>query len=292
MNLILLITIFFQTVTAQPNIYSQLHAQEKRDYDFVTKSCHADSDTMAAMVESAKNDTMEDLRYFFTAGESFIPQDGNLVTRKGLGKHTARLLNSNGYLYGLKACFPKDEAARHRYTIKLLMLDAYGKVIAISAIGILGASIYKSLAFLGRRLAVEPTVSIFRRLNASDKFLAKIPNVMRTTGIVSFNALALGSLAHHVYQEKKNRELLEKIYADPDIKELHAALEENLNLYHQAIELKSKAKTAEQEAIANNLIKEQRTTVLFYVDTIETSEFTTPQEKINLQELESELKKN
>lgn len=277
-------------------LYNDLDIAGKHDFEFVTKTCHMNINSLAMMVESARDDSIDDMKYFFTMGESTIAQE-NIVTRRGIGKHLDRLLNSTGYYFGLMACFPNNETKRHQYTISLLLLDAFGKAATVSILTLSGASIYKSLSYLGKKLAVAPTVATFRKLKASEEFIAKVPKYMGAAGVMTFNVVTLGSLATNVYRMKKDREIMEEAFAEPDVNEARSRFEENLKLYEETKNLTSLAKTPDQRAVMENLTKEQRETVLFHLNNLlesEDSEHTkiSPQEKENLLVLKQSIEKD
>src|SRR5690606_17834651 len=112
-------------------LYNDLRKSEQRDFGFVVETCHMSINSLAAMVEAAREDSLGDLKYFFTMGESILTEE-NMVDRKGIGKHVDRLINSPGYYLGLIGCFPNSETKRHQYTMSLLLLDAFGKAATIS----------------------------------------------------------------------------------------------------------------------------------------------------------------
>ena len=263
-------------------MYVDLSVQERHDYKFVTQSCHLDLNSFANLVESTKDDTIDYFHYFLGINNSLIPEPENILTRRGIGKHTHRLLNSLGYYVGLMACFPESERKRNIYTINLLLFDAYGKATAISMIGVSGAVIYRGLAFVGSRAVVAPTVSVFKRLNASEKILANIPKYLGRAGIITFNGLSLVVIADHIYRIRQEREVVAQIYSQDDLNSIRRNFETNLDLYYQTLALREHAKTSEDKIRIEKLILEQKNTTSFYLDQMLKEEAINPKEKEKL----------
>jgi hypothetical protein len=282
---ILLFSVFLSThlhaQSTSNTAYDRLNMHEKKDYDFVVETCHMDIESIATIAESTKKDSYEYFDMLFP-DTSAVPTNDSLLTRKGLGKNTNRLLNSYGYYLGLKACFPKSENQRHLYTINLLLLDSFGKAAAISIITVSGAGIYKGLSFLGRRLFIAPTVLLFRKLNASEEFLTKLPKYMGRGGVYTLDALALASLAGYTYKLKKDLDIKTAIAETDDPAVLRQTLQTNLDLYNSSLHLKSQAKTPQDLATINALIKEQRKLVLYYIDSLLATGHLNPQERERL----------
>lgn len=261
-SVVFLIFIFTFSAQAQTHMpYPQLKMSEKHDYDFVMRTCHLDFDSFVEMLEATKQDSKDYFQYMFPTSPNQIPIGDNFFSRNGIGQHTSRLMNSEGFYLALKTCFPKDEHRRNLYTINLLLLDSFGKVATISIIAVSGASIYKLFSFLGKKLAVAPTVFIFRRLNASEKVLENIPRYMGKAGVYTFNGVTLAAIANYIYEAKKNKDLVMADHA-----EFREGLIRNLELYKRTIELRARAPTPAAQKAMDLLLAEQRENVLFYIN--------------------------
>jgi hypothetical protein len=264
----LLITIF----SFAPNVqavaaYEYLSEEDKKIYQFVKNTCHLNLQSYAALTESTKEDAFDYFSIlFYEPGP--IPTKENLFSRKGVGKNAHRLLNSLGYYFALRDCFPQSENKRHLYTVNLLLMDAYGKAASISVLAVAGSSIYKGLALLGRKVAIAPTVKIFKKLNAPKNLLDKIPIYMGRGGTYAFNVGSLAFIGYYAYQAQKEKELTEEIYTDEDPAELRKALARNLNLYIRTKELRAKAPSNGEQIEIDRILKEQQEIVIYYVDSL------------------------
>lgn len=275
-----------------PNLltmYNDFSNIEKRDYEFVQQTCHLDLNALATMVESTRSDSIEYFQYFYETENTAISKQHNVVTRHGIGKNMERLLYSTGYYVGLKNCFPNSEIKRNLYTMNLLLLDAFGKFATISIITVTGASVYKGMAFLGRKTAIEPTVRVFKKLDASEEFLQKVPKYMGNTGVYAFNAATIGLLSYRVYQIRNQKLITAVVYAEKNPEDIRKNLEENLNLYYQAIALRSEAQTPEEKSKVESLVLSQKETVMYYLEELLAEEAISTEERNDLIALQKHM---
>lgn len=287
----LLITIIFLSsfAYAGSELHQGLTHEEKRSYNFVVQTCHADLNSLATIVEAVRNDSLDYFSYFFNSDGTILPGQENIFTRRGVGKEVDQIINSYGYYLGLKECFPYDEKKRHLYTINILVFDAFGKLGVLSILGAGGASLYRGLGFLGNRLAVKPTVNILKKLKASDDFLGKVPAYMGRAGNVVFNGVSLSLITYYAYRIKKERDLIKQIYTE-DVEYIRKSFYENLELYHQAIFLKEKARTPEDLVKIEALIETQRENVQYYIEELLSQNSLEPQERQRLMAVKESLK--
>ncbi len=271
------------------HLYQDLNNDDRRSFEFVVRTCHVDINSLATIVETTRNDSLDYFKYLFGSGEANIPGRENLFTRRGIGKSVDQLLNSRGYYVGLAYCFPTNTNRRHLYTANLLMFDAFGKVATLSILGTGGASIYRGLSIAGKKFAVAPTVSLFRKLKASEETLTKIPVLMGKSGVYLFNGLSLGLLTYHVYNARKERELMQQIYSPLDVESARSNFESNFELYQQTLLLRKSATTAEEIEKAEELIEKQRENAQYYLLEMLNHQGLDPEERKNLMALKNSL---
>ncbi len=192
---------------------------DRQAYDFVVSTCSPLSD-------STMNELSGFVRHYsevVLSMESMISdmdEQGfsDLVTSNGLGLQTRNLLLSDGYYQGLHHCWPKDESARNNFTKKLLLADAFGKVVGAD----LGAMKFlimiwtssKIFSYVYQKIVpfISSAKSIFSKQALEERFMqflfvAPIASTLTQSAIEYKNQLRQEDEVRH----KENQKLCQKI---------------------------------------------------------------------------------
>ena len=256
-------------------------------YDFVKSTCHLNLNALADIVEVTKKDSLEYLYYLNPSNINPIFLSNNIISRKGIGRTTDRLLKSTGYYIGLRECFPDSELSRNVYTANLLLFDAFGKFASICIVGGGGGLVYKGAAFVGTRLATPIVVYGAKRLSVSEEFIKRLPAYLSRMGFWGTNAVILGIVADQVREIKKNRDLF-LVNPEATREQLELArksLKENLDLYYYIQNLKQNATDANEIKQVDELLEQEKQNVQFYADNLLASPDISTEEKAKIKEI-------